>query len=183
VTEAMELVEDARSWGLDVTCDVYPYTAGSTSLTTLLPPWTLGGGISRTLERLKDPTSRERIQEELGYEHDDWDNLMASTGWDSVYISSLSKGNGADLEGKNVEEISESRGSGPADCMMDLLLEQDGKVSMVFFHMAEADVEQVLSWDRSLISTTSRRSFSRTILRPGPLWPPPCLASWWRSIA
>lgn len=98
---------------------------------------------------------------------------MASTGWDSVYISSLSKGNGADLEGKNVEEISESRGSGPADCMMDLLLEQDGKVSMVFFHMAEADVEQVLSWDRSLISTTSRRSFSRTILRPGPLWPPP----------
>jgi N-acyl-D-amino-acid deacylase len=44
VTEAMELVEDARSRGLDVTCDVYPYTAGSTSLTTLLPPWTLEGG-------------------------------------------------------------------------------------------------------------------------------------------
>jgi N-acyl-D-amino-acid deacylase len=161
VTEAMELVEDARSWGLDVTCDVYPYTAGSTSLTTLLPPWTLGGGISRTLERLKDPTSRERIQEELGYEHDDWDNLMASTGWDSVYISSLSKGNGADLEGKNVEEISESRGSGPADCMMDLLLEQDGKVSMVFFHMAEADVEQVLSWDRSLIASDSLHDQAR----------------------
>lgn len=161
MTEAMELVEDARSWGLDVTCDVYPYTAGSTSLTTLLPPWTLGGGISRTLERLKDPTSRERIQEELGYEHDDWDNLMASTGWDSVYISSLSKGNGADLEGKNVEEISESRRSGPADCMMDLLLEQDGKLSMVFFHMAEADVEQVLSWDRSLIASDSLHDQAR----------------------
>jgi N-acyl-D-amino-acid deacylase len=161
VTEAMELVEDARSRGLDVTCDVYPYTAGSTSLTTLLPPWALEGGISRTLERLKNPTSRERIKEELGNEHGDWDNLMASTGWDSVYISSLSKGHGADLVGKNIEEMSESRGSEPADCMMDFLLEQDGKVSMVFFHMAEADVEQVLSWDRSLIASDSLHDQAR----------------------
>jgi N-acyl-D-amino-acid deacylase len=155
VTEAMVLVEEARSRGLDVTCDVYPYTAGSTSLTTLLPPWALEGGISRTLERLQSRISRERIKEELGYEHDGWDNLMPSTGWDSAYISSLSKGDDADLEGKNIEEISQSRGAEPADCMMDLLLEQGGKVSMVFFHMAETDVQQVLSWDRSLIASDS----------------------------
>ncbi|MDQ3912485.1 MAG: amidohydrolase family protein, partial [Actinomycetota bacterium] len=153
VAEAMELVEDARSRGLDVTCDVYPYTAGSTSMTTLLPPWALEGGVFRTLERLKDPTSRQRIKEELGREHDDWDNLMASTGWESVYISSLSKGDNTDLEGKNIDEISGSRARHPADCMMDLLLEQDGKVSIVLFHMAETDVEQVLSWDRSLIAS------------------------------
>jgi N-acyl-D-amino-acid deacylase len=39
--------------------------------------------------------------------------------------------------------------------MMDLLLEQDGKVSIVFFHMADADVEQVLTWDKSLIASDS----------------------------
>jgi N-acyl-D-amino-acid deacylase len=161
VTEAMELVEDARSRGLDVTCDVYPYTAGSTSLTTLLPPWALEGGVSRTLKRLKEPASRQRIKEELGHEHEDWDNLLASTGWDSVYISSLSKGNSTDLEGKNIHEESESRGLDPADCMMDLLLEQDGKVSMVFFHMAETDVEQVLRWDRSLIASDSLHDQTR----------------------
>jgi N-acyl-D-amino-acid deacylase len=43
----------------------------------------------------------------------------------------------------------------PADCMMDLLLEQDGKVSIVFFHMAGDDVEQVVRWDRSLIASDS----------------------------
>src|SRR5829696_2351027 len=161
VAEAMELVEDARSRGLDVTCDVYPYTAGSTSLTTLLPPWALEGGISRTLERLKDPTSRERIKQELGYEHDGWDNLMAATGWDCVYISSLSKGQEAELEGKNIDEISELRGLEPANCMMDLLLEQDGKVSMVLFHMAETDVEQVLNWERSLIASDSLHDQAR----------------------
>jgi N-acyl-D-amino-acid deacylase len=117
--------------------------------------------ITHSRERQHDSTSRERIKEELGYEHDHWDNLMASTGWDSVYVSSLSKGHDADLEGKNIEEISESRGSEPADCMMDLLLEQDGKVSMVFFHMAEADVEQVLSWDRSLIASDSLHDQAR----------------------
>src|SRR5215207_11236837 len=115
VSEAMELIEDGRSRGLDVTCDVYPYTAGSTSLTTLLPPWALEGGISRTLERCKDPTSRKRIKEELGHEHDGWDNLMASTGWESVYISSLSKGREAELEGKNIGEISELKALDPAD--------------------------------------------------------------------
>ncbi|MDQ3499133.1 MAG: D-aminoacylase [Actinomycetota bacterium] len=155
VNKAMELIERARSRGLDVTCDVYPYTAGSTSLTTMLPPWALEGGVSKTLERLGDPASRERIKAELGQEQDDWDNLVASTGWDSVYISSLSRDHDANLAGKNVVEVSESRGIEPEDCMMDLLLEQDGKVSIVFFHMAGSDVEQVIRWERSLIASDS----------------------------
>jgi N-acyl-D-aspartate/D-glutamate deacylase len=91
----------------------------------------------------------------------DWDNLLASTGWDSVYISSLSKGDDANLEGTNVAEISESRGTDPADCMMDLLLEQDGKVAIVFFHMAGADVDQVVRWARSLIASDSLHDQAR----------------------
>ena len=55
VQRAMELLEDARSEGLDVACDVYPYTAGSTSMMTLLPPWALEGGVSRALERFATP--------------------------------------------------------------------------------------------------------------------------------
>ena len=155
VTRAMELIEDARSRGLDVTCDVYPYTAGSTSLTTLLPPWALEGGVSQSLERLGDSSSREKIKAELREEQDDWDNLVASTGWDSVYISSLSRDHDADLAGKNILEVSDSRGIDPEDCMMDLLRGQDGKVSIVFFHMAGSDVEQVIRWERSLIASDS----------------------------
>jgi N-acyl-D-amino-acid deacylase len=155
VTRAMELIEEARSRGLDVTCDVYPYTAGSTSLNTLLPPWALEGGVSQTLERLGDPASRRRIKAELRQEREDWDNLVASTGWDSVYISSLSKDQDSNLAGKDILEASESRGVDPENCMMDLLLEQEGKVSIVFFHMAGSDVEQVIGWERSLIASDS----------------------------
>jgi N-acyl-D-amino-acid deacylase len=79
--------------------------------------------------------------------------MVASTGWESVYVSSLSKG--PDLEGKNLAEIGEERGKDPGECMMDLLLEQDGKVSMIFFHMAEDDVEEVLGWHYSLVASDS----------------------------
>ncbi len=155
VLRAMELLEDARSEGLDVACDVYPYTAGSTSMMTLLPPWTSEGGVSRALERLRDSDVRKEIKEEIGQEQEDWDNMLASTGWESVYVSSLSKGRDPALEGKNLARIAEERGEDPAECMMELLLEQDGKVSMIFFHMAQEDVEQVLGWDHSLVASDS----------------------------
>lgn len=152
VRRAMELLEAARERGLDVTCDVYPYTAGSTTLTSLLPPWVLEGGIPRALERLSDIDTRKRIRKELEKEREGWDNLVASTGWDSVYISSAGA---PDLEGKHLARIAEERSREPAECMMDLLLENAGEVGIVFFHMDEEDVEQVVAWERSLIASDS----------------------------
>ncbi len=58
---AIQMIDEARAQGLDVTCDVYPYTAGSTTLTTLMPPWSLEGGITHTLERIKDSTMRQKL--------------------------------------------------------------------------------------------------------------------------
>src|SRR5690625_1411598 len=65
VEEAIAMIEQARSRGMDVTCDVYPYSAGSTSLTTILPPWALEGGIEATLKRISQPRLREQIKNEL----------------------------------------------------------------------------------------------------------------------
>jgi N-acyl-D-amino-acid deacylase len=155
VERAMELVEGARGRGLDVACDVYPYTAGSTSMMTLLPPWALEGGVRRALGRMRDPGTRARIADEIGREAEAWDNLLASTGWESVYVSSLGNGPDPEIEGKNLAEISAPRGEDPAECMMDLLLEQEGRVAMIFFLMAEEDVEGVIGWEHSLIASDS----------------------------
>lgn len=153
--EALEIIADARARGLDVTCDVYPYNAGSTMLTTVLPPWVLEGGIQRTLERFHDPVLRRRVKEELAEEQQDWDNLVCSTGWESVYISSVKTEGNRLLEGKHIAEVSEIRGQHPADCVMDLLIEEDGQVSIVYFHMSDDDVRQVISWEKSLIASDS----------------------------
>ena len=55
----------ARAEGLDVTADVYPYTASSTTLRTLLPGWALEGGVEAMLERLQDPAERAQIRSEV----------------------------------------------------------------------------------------------------------------------
>ncbi|TDG00818.1 N-acyl-D-amino-acid deacylase family protein [Paenibacillus piri] len=155
VLEAMEYIEDARARGLDVTCDVYPYSAGSTALTTVLPPWSLEGGIRSALERFNDAGLRKRIKEELDSEQDDWDNLVCSTGWQSVTVSAVHSEANRQLEGKHIAEISELRGMHPVDCMLDLLLEEEGRISIVYFHMADADVKQVVGYERSLIASDS----------------------------
>lgn len=155
VLEALELIEDARARGMDVTCDVYPYHAGSTTLTTVLPPWVLEGGIEGTLEAFRDPSLRARIREELGREQDDWDNLVCSTGWQNVVISAVHTEKNRHLEGKHIAEISEERGQHPADCMMDLLLEEEGRISIVYFHMSDDDVSQVVRYEKSLIASDS----------------------------
>jgi N-acyl-D-amino-acid deacylase len=155
VLEAMEIIADARARGMDVTCDVYPYSASSTMLTTILPPWTLEGGIEQTLERFKNPMHRKQIKEELSLEQEDWDNLVCSTGWENVFISSVQSDRNRSLEGRHMVEVSEQRGQHPIDCMMDLLLEEEGNVAIVYFLMSDDDVKQVIGWDKSLIASDS----------------------------
>jgi len=152
---ALELIESARARGMDVTCDVYPYSAGSTMLTTVLPPWVLEGGIAATLARLRDPAIRSRLKTELRAEQEDWDNLVNSTGWQSVYVSAVVTERNRPLEGKHILEISEAWGRDPEDVAFDLLLEEDGRVSIVYFHMDDADVREVIRYDKSLIASDS----------------------------
>ena len=49
---------------LDMTADVYPYIAGSTSLSACLPPWALEGGMEKMLARLRHANTRERLKQE-----------------------------------------------------------------------------------------------------------------------
>ena len=51
----LDLVEDARESGLDVTFDSYPYNLSSTRLLILLPQWAHDGGPERLTEVLRDP--------------------------------------------------------------------------------------------------------------------------------
>ncbi|WP_082232983.1 N-acyl-D-amino-acid deacylase family protein [Halobacillus massiliensis] len=155
VLEAMDLIDQARSKGMDVTCDVYPYSAGSTMLTTLLPPWSLEGGLGAVLKRLKNPQTREKIKQELKQEQEAWDNLVVSTGWDSVIISSVNSPALKQVEGKTVEEISRETGKDPVDQAIDLLLEENGNIGIVFFHMDEQDVKHVMQYQNSLIASDS----------------------------
>ncbi|NIU38995.1 amidohydrolase family protein, partial [Candidatus Bathyarchaeota archaeon] len=61
VRETLEMISRARAQGADVTCDVYPYTAGSFGLASMLPPWAHEGGSEKLLERLKESNLRKQL--------------------------------------------------------------------------------------------------------------------------
>jgi N-acyl-D-amino-acid deacylase len=91
--ELLALIDAARSEGVDVTLDTYPYLAGATYLHALLPGWAHAGGPDATIARLRDPDLRERLRvalEETGSDgfHDvpvEWDKLVL----DGVSIADL----------------------------------------------------------------------------------------------
>ena len=88
IPRALALLEQARQEGLDVSCDVYPYTAGSTQLLHILPPEFLEGGMDAVVRRLSDPAARRelarRIESGSGF-----DDIARLAGWDGIYLTSL----------------------------------------------------------------------------------------------
>src|SRR5260370_14922288 len=78
--EMLRRIEAARRQGLKITANVYPYVAGSTSLSACLPPWALEGGTDRMLARLKDPQTRTRLKREITTDAKDWENIYLGSG-------------------------------------------------------------------------------------------------------
>lgn len=61
----LDLLQDERDAGLDVTFDTYTYEWGGTRLSRLLPLWAQEGGPDRLRERLADGATRDRIAAEI----------------------------------------------------------------------------------------------------------------------
>ena len=78
--EALAVLGDARAAGVRVTQDAYPYLAGSTLLTQLLPPWAHDGGTDELVKRLGSPDIRARIAAEIGAGLPGWPNYFEATG-------------------------------------------------------------------------------------------------------
>ncbi len=137
VHATLQLIEAARSRGLEVYCDVYPYVASWTDLATLLPPQARFGGLDATLERLADPPSAEAIALYL--------NLRNADCWHDVMITDAGSEKNSALAGLRLDEIGRRVRLTPARAVIRLLLEERLEVGAVFFTMNEEDVATVLS--------------------------------------
>lgn len=150
--ETLRLVSEARSRGVDVTSDVYPYTASSTSLSSgLLPSWANEGGRREMLKRLADPAQRERIRvyvrEAIRLERG---------GGDPKNIQIARAENDPSIEGKNLAEVLRERGREPtvanaADAVLQLL--EKGQVRGIFHAISEPDLEAILSDPTTMIAS------------------------------
>jgi N-acyl-D-amino-acid deacylase len=139
-------IEAAQKSGVRITCDQYPYAAGSTLLGAILPPWAHDGGTDATLKRLGDPSARRAMRAEMLEEHDcAWDNFWKWTGPGGITISQIPSGRRSELLGKSIEEAARAGGhTDPLEYALDLLRDEALGVGMVSHSQDEAVVERFL---------------------------------------
>jgi N-acyl-D-amino-acid deacylase len=143
---ALELIEQARVEGLDVSADLYPYVASSTGLKAALPQWAQEGGNEATLERLADSETRRRMAEDMqpgGY--------AAGRDWSSVLISSSPRNRA--YEGRTVGELAADSGKAAHDWIFDALLETELQLQMISFGMSEENRRAELRYPPMMIGT------------------------------
>lgn len=144
VTKALQILREARDSGMDISYDVYPYTAGSTQLIQILPPDYLEGGVEEMVKRLTDPEKRRELTAILKEPQDYFENLLSSIGWENIRMSTLTLPKNQKYVGKSVTEIAKIQGKDPYDCAYDMLAEEQCKISMVDFITSEEDICTIL---------------------------------------
>jgi N-acyl-D-amino-acid deacylase len=118
----LDLVDGARTEGLDVTFDSYPYNLSSTRLTILLPQWTHDGGYERLRAVLADPGQRERLRREMG---------PRASAWSDMWLTNFKKPANHRFEGRSIEQVADMLDRDPIDVVCDLLADEDLEVSYV----------------------------------------------------
>lgn len=142
--ELAGLIDARRASGMDVTVDQYPYAAGSTMLSAVLPPWAHADGPEGLRAHLADPKALEQINVDIEEGLPDWEGFVALAGWENVRISNIANGTHPDMLGRSVIEIGQAWGISPMEAAARLLLDGDLAVAMVIHAMAEDDVQTIL---------------------------------------
>ena len=152
-SETLSMMEETTAKGVNVMCDLHPYIAGATGLTSILPPWAQAGGALRIVERMKDPELRARMKEDMiadkvpGPGH----SGLAKRGmWDKIVIPSYPEDWPV---GRTIADIAEERGQDPFDAYFDLVEGSGAQGGIIGFYYNEPDIRNVLLSPRSVIGS------------------------------
>jgi N-acyl-D-amino-acid deacylase len=144
--QGLQLIEKARVEGLDVTADLYPYRAGSTTLVTMLPQWAHVGGPAEILKRLADPAVRSKMITDM-----QTGGFARGMEWNLVLITSSPKQ--TEYEGCYVSELAARADKAPHDWVFDALLETRLDMGMAVFGMSEENRRREIQFPAMMICT------------------------------
>jgi N-acyl-D-amino-acid deacylase len=139
-------IEAAQKDGLKIRANMYTYTAAGTGLDACLPPWTANGGYPALFKRLRDPATRKKIAPEVQVDSDEWENLYLAAGSpDRILLVGFKSEKLKPLTGKSLAEVAKMRGKDPIETIMDLIAEDESRISTVYFLMSEDNVKKELA--------------------------------------
>ena len=144
VPKMIELLRAARAEGIDVTCDVYPYPAGSTQLIHVLPPEFQVGGMDALTEALLDPGKREIMKQRMKT-GTDFENISLLVGFENIQATSLRLPEHQIYEGRNIVEIARMQGKDVYDALFDLLAAEHCTPAMIDRITSDSDIDRILS--------------------------------------
>src|SRR5690606_21529683 len=146
IDEVIAKVEAARAEGLDITADMYTYTAGATGLDAAMPPWVQEGGLREWIRRLQDPAIRQRVLTEMRTPTDEWESLYLLSGSpENIVLVGFKQDSLKYLTGKTLAEVAQLRGTSPEETAMDLVIADDSRVGTVYFLMSEDNVKKQIA--------------------------------------
>lgn len=125
--DALKMVENAISSGLDIMFDMYPYTWAASVLTAFLPPWVFEGGIKELLRRLESKEQRKKIAECMKQPLTGREYYIQKGAWNEIMIVFMHKKK--EYEGKTLLEISKEENKDPLETYFDLILEEGEKAT------------------------------------------------------
>ena len=140
----LELVEQGRAEGLDVTFDAYPYQYGSTRLLIVFPEWAHNGGPEGLKRVLRSPEGRARLKQEV---------RPRSAGWDEMWLTYFKRPHNQRFEGRSVAQVAEAMGKDVVDALCDLLLDEDLQVSFVMAGANPQTIPQFVSHPLSMVGS------------------------------
>ena len=167
----IERIEAARAEGLEVTADMYTYTAGATGLNAAMPPSVQEGGFAAWRDRLKRESLRDSLEREMTTPTDEWENLLLAAGPENTLLVGFRSDDLRRYTGRTLAEVSSERGTSPARTAMDLVVEDSSRVETVYFLMSEENVRRQIalpwvSFDSDAGSMAPEGVFLNTAVHP-----------------
>lgn len=141
--KVMAALDRAIGEGLGITFEQYPYPAGSTMMSAVLPPWVLEGSTGEALKRLGDPSLRSRIVHDVEQGVGRWQSLGTIADW-NIQVSSAQSERNRDKEGRNLRDLAHEMGITPLEVAIRLLEDENMNVSMIIFHQSDDVIRQFL---------------------------------------
>ncbi len=140
VKECLRLIDEANQRGVDVSFDVYPYTAGSISLSAVLPQWILSQGFGDDFEVLKDLKNIKRIEEDL--KREDWENIVLQCGYDKINIGYAD--NLPQYEGKSISQIAKELNLTELEAMLKVIIDSKAQATIIYYIISEDDLRLLM---------------------------------------
>lgn len=150
-SQTLKLIEEARSGGLRIALDVYPYTASSTSLKTMIPAQFHDGGAEALLQMLASISGRERIRNRMVDPEGEGETQYLNAGFDGTLV--VDSPACPEARGRTISQLAEVSGKDPFDVLFDIL-EADHLASMAaFFMMREENMQAILQYPLTMLGT------------------------------